>query len=268
MRTTSLLFFVLFLSSCKKEKTTEITPKKDSISNNIITKKDSVSLSIYKFSTELCLNKGHYATSKYSKEQLDGTYKIWYQLSGTLLSTESVFSLKDLEEVRINKDRILKKLNDDYSLRKEEINNLKVVDTEYWNNAKKTLLKELDAEFEFHKTEISAFSDPSILINNKLSKDCNNFAWALNTDQENMISEWKKLREKMSKNNANPERIMNEFHERLNSDRMKDYATIDLITFGWGNCVNKNLTRLIHDKKMNDEFNALFVKIDRDCDES
>ena len=47
----------------------------------------------------------------------------------------------------------------------------------------------------------------------------------------------------------------------------RDYALIDLITFGWGNCANDKVQRVSHDEKMNNEFNALFIKIDSECDE-
>jgi hypothetical protein len=51
-----------------------------------------------------------------------------------------------------------------------------------------------------------------------------------------MVKEWRKLREEMSKKNSDPQRIRNEFESRLNSPDKKDYAILDLIVFGWGNC--------------------------------
>lgn len=266
MRFTPILFLLLIIS-CKKDQVLTNTSSKDSIIQPHQPVKDSVKLAIYKYGTELCSNVAQYDSKLYTKKQLDGVYKIWYQLSGSLLSTESVFTLKDLNKVRAEKDMILRKLDLDYEEKKEEISQIEVVDTEYWKDTKKFLLKSLDAEYEWEKTKIIAFSEPSAVINSKFSKDCNHFALALNTDQETMIVEWKKLRENMSKQNADPERIMNQFREQLNTNQMKDYAFIDLITFGWGNCANKNVPRLVHDEAMNKEFEALFIKINSECDE-
>ncbi|MDN3691098.1 hypothetical protein QWZ06_01860 [Chryseobacterium tructae] len=89
----------------------------------------------------------------------------------------------------------------------------------------------------------------------------------MNSTDDQMFAEWKKLREEMSKRNGNPQRVMDEYNEQLNSSDNKDYAIIDLMTFGWGNCVNDKIQRVSHDEKINDEFNALFIKIDSECDE-
>jgi len=82
-----------------------------------------------------------------------------------------------------------------------------------------------------------------------------------------MIEEWRKLREAMGKKNSDQQRIMNEFQERLNSPDQKDYAIVDLITFGWGNCANDGLKKAEHDERMYKKFNSLFIKIDSECDE-
>ncbi len=60
---------------------------------------------------------------------------------------------------------------------------------------------------------------------------------------------------------------MNEFNNHLNSPDKRDYAIIDLITFGWGNCANDEIPNPLHDEKMSKEFENLFLKIDAECDE-
>ncbi len=267
MRILFPLLFIFGLISCKKESSLEISSEKDTAALHKNNTTDTASLATFPFETELCANKGYYDSSKYTKEQLEGTFEVYYKLSGITINSPGVFDVAALEDVRKNKEKILQKLDQDYEITRQKLNNLQVVDSKYWNDAKKTLLKEHDARFEFEKTKIEAFSDPSVLVNSRFSKDCNHYALALNTDETTMIAEWKKLRETMSKVNADPENIMREFSERLNSKDKRNYAMVDLITFGWGNCVNQNIPHLEHDENMTQEFNSLFVKIDRDCDE-
>lgn len=270
------IFSVLILSvvSCKKENTTLNNQSNDSAkvaSENI--KKDSsaapheVKEEIFNFVTELCENKGHFDANKYSKSELEGTYTLWFQMSGIMLNTPSVFNLKDLQKVRSEKNQILAKLDKDFLEKKKTLENLTVVKLPYWENLRKSKLQELNAEYEFRKTEIQAYSDPSILLNAKSSKGCENFIKALNSNDNQLIEEWRKLREKMSKKNGDPQRILDEFEERLNSSDKKDYAIVDLITFGWGNCANGNIETVPHDEKMNKQFENLFIKIDAECDE-
>lgn len=274
MKNVILAILVFTFFSCKKENTTLNIHQNDSakvVSESI--KKDSSTVSqqnkeeIFNFSSELCDNKGHFDSGKYSKEELEDTYKLWFQMGGVLLSTPSVFNLNSLQKVRTEKDEILTQLDKDFASQKKVLENLKVVKDPYWEHIKTQKLQELLDEYEFRKTEIQAFSNPSILINNRLSKGCENFIKALNSDETQMIEEWRKLREEMSKRNGNPKRIMDEFEEHLHSPDKKDYAIVDLITFGWGNCANEDVKRTEHDEKMNDKFNSLFIKIDSECDE-
>jgi hypothetical protein len=268
------IFSLLFISllSCKKEAKSSITQKKDTASvvqklaQDSLTKKPTQP-EVFTFITELCDNKGYFDSSKYSREEIEGTYKLWFQMSGTSLSTPSVFNLTDLEKVRSYKDLILAKLDKDFAENKKTIENLRVVNVPYWQNVKNLTYKSLYQEYEFEKLHITSYSDASVLINNKFTGNCKNFAKAINSSDEELIAEWRKLREEMSKRNADPQRIITEFENRLSSSNWKDYAMIDLITFGWGNCANNDINRPLHDEKMYKEFNVLFIKIDSECDE-
>lgn len=267
----SILFLSLF--SCKKEtQASKNVIQKDSTTITESTPKDSLKTQlskpgIFNFQTELCENKGHFDENKYTKEELEGTYKLYFQLGSVLLSTPQVFKLETLQQVRMDRDQILEKLEKDFTEKKKLIENLKIVNTPYWQNVKKQTFQSLLQEYEIRKTEVMAFSDPSVLLNKKYSKNCERFIKALNSNDNEMVKEWRKLREEMSKKNSDPQRIRNEFEIRLNSPDKKDYAILDLIVFGWGNCANEEISGPLHDEKMEKEFNSLFIKIDADCDE-
>lgn len=269
MRITITSFLLLALLSCKKE--TQPSSAKNPIDTAaaISSKTDPLHTpapkeEIFSFVTELCDNKGHFDSNKYSREEIEGTYKLWYELSGALLDTPSVFNLRDLQEIRRDKDQILAKLGKDFAEKKKLIQNLKIVNVPYWQNVKKIQYEALVQRYEMEKIRIAAYSDPSILLK---KNTCNNFAKALNSTDEQMVEEWRKLREESSKTNADPERIMNEFNNHLNSPDKRDYAIIDLITFGWGNCSNNHIKRAEVDERMHKEFYSLFLKMDSECDE-
>ncbi|QQV02016.1 MULTISPECIES: hypothetical protein [Chryseobacterium] len=265
---------IIFLVSCTKEKNevSGVNNSKDSVSIGAIIPEDSAEnkvqkTEIFNFQTELCDNKGYFDSNKFSHKELEATYKLWFQNAGISLNTFSVFSLKDLEKIRKDKDLLLAKLDKDFTENKKMLENLTVVDVSYWQNIKKLKIRELHQEYEKNKIQMASYSDPSVIANNKFTGNCRNFAEALNSSDENIKSEWRKLREAMSKNNADPQRIINEFGSRLSYSNWKDYAIIDLITFGWGNCANQDIERPLHDEKMNKEFDALFIKVDSECDE-
>ncbi|PWN69884.1 hypothetical protein C1631_007650 [Chryseobacterium phosphatilyticum] len=264
----SLLLFAFF--SCKKEsKSITKTTSTDTVTvkaslNTDTLKSNTPKEEVFNFVTELCDNKGRFDANKYTREEIEGTYALWYTLGGTLLDTPSVFDLSNLQMVRRDKDKILTKLDRDFTEKKKLIQNLKVVNVPYWQNIKKLKYEALLQQYQMEKMQISAYSDPAVLLK---SNTCPDFSKALNSTDDQMVEEWRKLREEMSKRNANPQRIMNEFNNHLNSPDKRDYAIIDLITFGWGNCANDAVVNPVHDEKMSKEFESLFIKIDSDCDE-
>lgn len=269
MRIAIISILLLSFLSCKKESQTTSNITSRDTAQISAPKTDTVATiqpkqAIFNFGTELCDNKGYFDSNTYSQKDLEDTYKLWFELSGSLLDTPFVHNLKDLHEIRNNKDQILAKLDKDFADKKAQIMNLKVVNIPYWQDIKKKSYEALVQSYGMEKIQIMAYSDPSILLKNNT---CPNFTKALNSTDEQMFAEWKKLRESMSKNNSDPQRIINQFNEQLNSADRRDYAIIDLITFGWGNCANDKVQRVSRDEKMNNEFNALFIKIDSECDE-
>ncbi|ASW75737.1 hypothetical protein CJF12_16595 [Chryseobacterium piperi] len=271
MKIWTLSIMLLLFVACKKESTSSKNSSTDSISQIGSTSKDTLKSqqgkrSLFTFATELCDNKGYFDESKYTRQEIEGTYKLYHELSGLLLDSPHVFNLEDLYKVRNDKDQILEKLNQEFSEKKKLIENLKVVNTPYWQNVKKQKYQELLNSYEKQRIQILAYSDPSVLLNSKISKNCIRFVNALNSDDRQMVEEWKKLRIEMSKRNGNPQNVIEEFEKHLNSPDKKDYAIIDLIVFGWGNCANDDIDRPQYDEKMNAEFNSLFIKIDSDCD--
>ncbi|MEY8761172.1 hypothetical protein [Chryseobacterium tongliaoense] len=266
---TPLLFFIFL--GCKKE-THVANSLTDSISYVKEAQKDSLikeqqDQGFFVFDTELCTNKGYFDESKYTRDQLEATYKLYYKFGGILLSSPHVFKLTDLQEVRRDKDQILKKLEKEFKEKKKAIENLQIVNVPYWQDIKKQTLQALVQEYAAEKTQIIAYSDPSVLLKDKYSENCERFIKALNSNDTEMTEEWRKLREEMSKKNGDPQNVMNEFENRLNSPDRKDYAIMDLIVFGWGNCVNDDIQRPEHNTEMNKNFNSLFIKVDAECDE-
>lgn len=272
MKIRILLILISSLISCKKEAEIVNSKPKDSTFSLNNFSQDSIKLKqpqyeTFAFVTELCDNKGKFDAAKHSRKELEGTYKLWFENGGASINTASVYDTNSLQKVRRDKDIILAKLDKDFTEVTKTIENLTLVNIPYWQNVKAAHIRELKEDYDKSRLQIISYSDPRVLINNKFTGNCKNFAKALNSNDEEMIAEWQKLREEMSKRNGDPEGIMNEFENHLNSSNWKEYAVIDLITFGWGNCANADIERPQHDEKMNKEFEDLFVKIDSECDE-
>ncbi|WP_407401995.1 hypothetical protein [Chryseobacterium sp.] len=266
-----IYFAILLLSlvSCKKETTENTAKPNDSIA--IEKKVDTVAVltkpEIYHLTTELCNKKGEYNPALYSKEELDGTYKIWSGRSGISVDSPFVNDLGDLEEIRRDNAKILAKLDEDFAKSKRTLENLKVVNIPYWQDYKKITAITLQQDYEKSRTQVESYINPSVLLSSKIGSKCTNFAKALNGTDDEIKAEWRKLGEAMSKKNTDPSRVLNDLENRINSSHWKEYATIYLTTFGWGNCANGSITRVSQDENMEKEFEKLFIKLEEECDE-
>lgn len=213
--------------------------------------------------TELCEIKGTYDPKKYTAEQLQNTYDLWFTYASIHLETQSVASEpSDIPKLS------LAKLTDEYTKKKQHYNEMKIINTPYWQELKAKRIQELDDEYDLAKTDMQAYSDATVLTNNRFTQSCPDIAKILaSNDTMKIYTFWKAFAQAKKNNNASPERYMEIFNSHYNSDQKLAYAKIDLIGFGWHNCVNQTIKRVNQDGTQEHEFNKLFSNIKSKCDE-
>ncbi|MBF7091384.1 hypothetical protein IUY40_07520 [Flavobacterium sp. ALJ2] len=217
---------------------------------------------IFKWDTILCSNIGTYDSEKYTEEELKNTCDLWSTNSGAYLSTNST----PRSQAEIDK-LSLSDLTTEYNERKA-LYSRKVIATPYWEKKKAERLHELEDAYELKKIAIEAYSNPSILLNNRFSKNCNEYTKALTSnDSILMLKTWSNLAEKQKKDNASPEKLMERHLEKYNSKDRVLYAKLELMTYGWWNCANATTYQVYDDGTMEKEFEKLFIKVTSECDE-
>jgi hypothetical protein len=224
---------------------------------------DTSSTSTFVWTTELCENKGTYDPVKYSAEQLQNTYDLWFRFSGIALETDGTASkLEEIAKLDSNK------LGEEYQKQKKYYNQMVVVNSTYWQKLKEQRMLELDNEYELKKITIESYGNLAVLNTNRFSKYCPDVVKALTSnDTAELFAFWKGFTEKQSLQNGSPQKYMENFYEKYNSKDKLAYAKVDLITYGWWNCANHTLTHMDRDEKMEEEFNKLFSNVKSVCDE-
>lgn len=228
--------------------------------NSIKTSSNTTAVFIWK--TELCENTGTYDSKKYSKEQLKNTYDLWFTFSGIALETNSnAHFIEEINQLSVSK------LTSEYLTKKTDYNR-EIIPSPFWNKIKIERLQELEDEYELKKITIEAYTKPSILLNNRFSKYCDEYAQVLSSnDTIKLLKAWKNLVEKRRSENGASEKFMEKYREKYNSKDRLTYAKIELMTFGWWNCGNSTIKRLNDDGSMEKEFNKIFINIKTECDE-
>jgi hypothetical protein len=258
-----LVLFSLVIISCKKEnEIIEVKTKPSEKTNSLITEKQIDTLNWY---TELCEMNSSFETNKYSKKQLNDTFKLWF-------ASNSYFDFDGYPVFDLDKQLDpIEKLEEDYSNRKKTLENLEIVNLTYWQNIKDLRLKELKSYYEFEKTAYNAYSNTEILAKTNFDKKASIYVEALvSKDSLKMINAWRILNEEQKSKNGSPDDVENKFQSRLNSDRCLEYAKMELFSFGWSNYAvktNKNCAILNRTDILQTEYLKLFLSTKEECSE-
>jgi len=226
-------------------------------------------LVLYSYQTFNCDNKGYFDPKKYKKEEIDGIFKLLYKFNSGLFDNHTVFKLPDLEDVRKNKNIYLQQLEKQYQEKKKELYGIQVINLPEWTKLRRKTIQIFENEYQLKKEELIAYSDPASLKNSRYYNTCKEYIDAVSSpDKQKMYAVWKNFVEAKSKDNADPQSVIDKFKAQLNDPKKDDYALIQLIGFGFYNCANGSFRPDPNDEgTLYEKFDKLFTKLKQDCDE-
>lgn len=212
----------------------------------------------FKWNDEMCLYEGSFNSAKYSSEQLENTYKLWFS-SDFILETESTaWTIDEVKKLSIDE------LDNEFQSKYNILKNLDIVNVKYWKTLKENQLKELEQVYNLKKVTILAYRNPSVLKDYALADSClNKYLPALLDGGEKLLLTWKTLNEEKRRFNANPERLRGIFMTQYASPDKYKYARLEIMSFGWWNCANNSIAYVNHDIEA-EMFKKLFVKITKE----
>ena len=184
---------------------------------------------VYKWQDELCDIKGDFDNKKYSAKEIKNSHFVLEGLtSANLNSFFPPMNIEDLDKVSI-KD--LEKLTEEYKQVKNNVERLDVVPEA--KAYKQQLLQSIEGEYKKERLTILAYVDP-IQAMRQSPPMCKQYLEPFFKDESAVQNKWQQMVEKRALSNSY---AMSRYQEEKASNPAK-YAKIDLITFGFGNCVN------------------------------
>ena len=184
---------------------------------------------VYKWQDELCDIKGDFDNKKYSAKEIKNSHFVLEGLtSANLNSFFPPMNIEDLDKVSI-KD--LEKLTEEYKQVKNNVERLDVVPEA--KAYKQQLLQSIEGEYKKERLTILAYVDP-IQAMRQSPPMCKQYLEPFFKDQTAVQNKWQQMVEKRALSNSY---AMSRYQEEKANDPT-NYAKIDLITFGFGNCVN------------------------------
>ena len=186
----------------------------------------------YKWEDGLCAMKGDFDSKKYTAKQIENSHLVLESL--TRLNLESFFPPMDIDALDKLSMKDMDLLNKEYKQAKSDIERLDVVPEA--KGYKQELLKSIDGEYKQNQLTILAYLDPSEALKQSPPM-CHQYIKPLLQNESAVQSKWKQLVEKRALSNSY---AMSRYQEQKASNPAK-YAKIDLITFGFGSCVNEQI---------------------------
>jgi hypothetical protein len=274
MRFAALFVLTWLLMACQggqkaAETTTAGSPPTTTIptvlADTIKEKTDTVIVSpvgsqTFTWQTELCQNTGTYDAGRYSEQQLINTHELWFSMTG-IEADPIALDPADLPKTTLDK------LSAQYRETKRFLSVGSFVDGPFWDKLRADRLAELEADYRYKTLALEAYDNPSVLLTDRSPASCRSYAQALAGDEVALLTAWRDLVAQQRQKNGSTASMDAKYERELKSaDRLR-YARTELMAFGWWNCVNEQIPRVSRTERMETEFNKLFSKIKKDCDE-
>ena len=186
----------------------------------------------YKWEDDFCSYKGEFDSKKYNTTQIKNSFFVLEGL--TRLNLDSFFPPMDIDALDKLSMKDLDKLTEEYIKVKNNIERLDVVPEA--KGYKQELLKSIDGEYQQSQLTILGYLNPSEALKQS-PKMCQQYIKPLLQNEAAVQTKWKQIVEERAVSNSY---AMSRYQDEKASNPAK-YAKIDLVTFGFGNCVNEQI---------------------------
>ena len=214
-----------------------------------------VQAEVYKWQDELCDIKGDFNNKKYTAKQIKNSHLVLDRL--TRLNLESFSSPMSVDALDKLSMKDLDVSTEEYKQVKRDTERLDVVPEA--KGYKQNLLKTIDAEYEKDRLVILGYLNPSEALKQS-PQMCKNYIEPFMQNEAAVQNRWKQFVEEQiletSEYGADElERYRKIATQRYQEEKVSNsakYARINLITFGFGNCVNDQVYHADSEKVFKD----------------
>ncbi len=187
----------------------------------------------FRWSSELCDHLGTYDSKKYIEFQLRDTMKLMDYTMTNLKNFPHVWKWEDIEKLNVAA------LDAEYELKNEKLKALNVVAVPYFQNAKKAQLRELEQRYVLGRAKLLAFRTPEVLRDYPAAEACKaKYVEPLIAKDESLFKVWLDVSMDSRSRNSDPGRLKRIFEEQRASPERLQFAIIEVMGFGFGNCAN------------------------------
>lgn len=200
---------------------------------------------------------GKFDTTNFSLEEIDKIYNYLHSPSSEMFTVGNVWKVEQMDTATTTS------IDTYYKRSLHVLETMRVPKGAYWDSLLFLRKRELFEVCKDNRLFVLALKDPSVLYQNQ-QEECLVEIDALNGDSTDLINAWIDLKERQKLNNCCPDNVERIFKNRYNSsDRLK-YARLQLMIYGWGNCANQFIYYYTDYRRVEQEFQKLFLSVERE----
>lgn len=147
----------------------------------------------------------------------------------------------------------------------KELNQMEYPKGDYWTNIKKMRLANLKEQCLLREKAVIALNQPNALKGTPYCKECSTYVTALDKGGKTLLNLWKEIHDKEVADALDPNPINKSFEQHWNSPDQELWARIEVLRYGWWNCILENQKMWFNESRYNLEFKKLMTSIHSDC---
>jgi hypothetical protein len=147
----------------------------------------------------------------------------------------------------------------------KELNQMEYPKGEYWSNIKKERANNFKEECLLRERAIIALNEPKALKGTPYCKECSRYVSALEKGGKNLLALWKEIHDQEVVNALDPEALNKVFEQNWNSPNNEFLARIEVLRYGWWNCILQNQKQWFDESVYRKEFQKLMTSISTNC---
>ncbi|MBE0445871.1 hypothetical protein [Psychrobacter sp. FME5] len=210
---------------------------------------------VYQWESDYCSMKGDFDNKKYTAKQIKNSHFVLEGLTRSNL--ESFFSPMDIEALDKLSMKDLDKLTKEYKQVKRDVEQLDVVPEA--KGYQQQLVKTIDSEYKTNKLTILAYLNPNEALKQS-PQMCKTYLEPFLQNETAVQNRWQQFVAEKIQKQADITDDGGKYYRNLATKRYQEekasnpakYAKIDLVTFGFGNCVNDQIYHADSEKVFKD----------------
>lgn len=147
----------------------------------------------------------------------------------------------------------------------EELEKMEYPKGAYWTNLKKMRLDNLREQCLLREKAVIALNQPKALKGTPYCKECSQYTDALEKGGKTLLNTWRTIHDREIEGALDPNPINAAFEQRWNSPDRELWARIEVLRYGWWNCVLQNQKVWLNESQYNLEFKKLMSSVQIEC---